>query len=225
MCISYLTRFGTMSRQYTGLDKAIVAFDKLLKNKEKNSNQHYFRRYPAEEIPESVLTDDERNHVAGLMRVNHAGEIAAQALYKAQALVARDEEIRQEMQQSADEELDHLNWCETRLQELNSHTSYLEPVWSTGSFAIGLFAGMFGDKWNLGFLAETEHQVVQHLDEHLQRLPENDQRSRAILKQMQEDEACHAATAENAGAKELPEPAKKAMTYTSMIMKKAAYYW
>ncbi|MEM7027273.1 MAG: 2-polyprenyl-3-methyl-6-methoxy-1,4-benzoquinone monooxygenase [Pseudomonadota bacterium] len=214
-----------MSRHLNSIDRAIMAFDKLLKNKDKTEEQRYFRRYPAEEIPESSLSADERTHAAGLMRVNHAGEIAAQSLYKAQALVARDDSIRQEMHHSAQEELDHLYWCETRLKELNSHTSYLEPVWASGSFAIGLFAGLFGDKWNLGFLAETEHQVVEHLDEHLQKLPANDKKSRAILKQMKQDEASHAENAENAGANELPYPAKKMMANISLVMKKAAYYY
>ena len=158
------------------------------------------------------------------MRVNHAGEIAAQALYKAQALTARSEAIRREMKTSAEEEYDHLYWCETRLKELDEHTSYLEPIWSAGSFAIGLLAGSFGDKWNLGFLAETEHQVVSHLEEHLQKLPPTDQRSRAILKQMQKDEAHHAHAAETAGAKSLPLAIRKLMSLTSSVMKKTAYH-
>jgi len=214
-----------MSRNYTNIDRAISFFDKLLKNNNKNTCSTYFRSNPAEDLLDSSLSDSEKKHSAGLMRVNHAGEIAAQALYKAQAMVARDAYIRQEMRQSADEEQDHLYWCESRIHELGSHTSIFEPVWATGSFAIGLFAGSFGDKWNLGFLAETEHQVVEHLNEHLSQLPVNDHRSRAIVEQMKIDEAAHAALAENAGAYELPQSAKKLMNLTSLVMKKTAYYW
>ena len=170
------------------------------------------------------MNEDEKRHISGLMRVNHAGEIAAQALYKAQALTARDTELKKTMQVSADEEIDHLNWCESRLKELNDHTSYLEPVWSVGSFGIGLVAGFFGDKWNLGFLAETEYQVVRHLDSHLKQIPERDQRSRAILLQMREDELHHATTAEMSGAKNLPESVKILMGFTSKIMTKTAYW-
>ena len=157
------------------------------------------------------------------MRVNHAGEIAAQALYKAQALTAKDNNIKAAMRQSAEEEYDHLRWCEQRLRELDDHPSMLKPVWSAGSFAIGLVAGSFGDKWNLGFLAETENQVASHLDEHLQRLPAHDMRSRIIIEQMREDEQQHADSAVAAGASELPGPVKRLMSLASMVMKKTAY--
>ena len=157
------------------------------------------------------------------MRVNHAGEIAAQALYKAQALTARDDELKKTMKQSADEEIDHLDWCELRLKELGDHTSYLGPVWYLGSFGLGVVAGCFGDKWNLGFLAETEYQVVRHLDAHLEQLPMNDDRSRAILEQMREDELHHATTDETAGAKSLPKGVKRLMSYASKVMTKTAY--
>ncbi len=210
-------------RRYSLFDQFIFEFDKRLKKIEKKKKTRNYRPYPAKTVPEAVLTSEEKQHVAGLMRVNHAGEIAAQALYKAQALASRNHEIKRTLQESAEEEYDHLHWCETRLKELDSHTSYLEPVWFTGSFAIGLAAGSFGDRWNLGFLAETEHQVVEHLDEHLRKLPQQDQKSRAILEQMQQDEAHHANTAESAGAYQLPRPVRDLMALTSQVMKKTAY--
>ena len=158
------------------------------------------------------------------MRVNHVGEIAAQALYKAQALTAVDDELKKIMKQSADEEIDHLDWCEQRLNELDGHVSYLMPIWYLGSFGIGVLAGVFGDKWNLGFIAETEHQVVRHLEKHLEELPEGDERSRAILEQMREDESHHAAAAETRGAKKLPKGIKRLMMLASKFMTKTAYH-
>jgi ubiquinone biosynthesis monooxygenase Coq7 len=158
------------------------------------------------------------------MRVNHVGEIAAQALYKAQALTAVDDELKKIMKQSADEEIDHLDWCEQRLNELDGRVSYLMPIWYLGSFGIGVLAGVFGDKWNLGFIAETEHQVVRHLEKHLEELPEGDERSRAILEQMREDELHHAAAAETRGAKKLPEGIKRLMMLASKLMTKTAYH-
>lgn len=211
------------ARRYSLFDQAIARFDKQLKKIEKNEEPRSYRPYPAQDLPESVLSSEEKQHVAGLMRVNHAGEIAAQALYKAQALASKNGEIKHTLQESAEEEYDHLHWCETRLAELNSHTSYLEPAWYAGSFAIGLVAGSFGDRWNLGFLAETEHQVVEHLDEHLGKLPRQDQKSRAILEQMQKDEAHHADTAESAGGYRLPRPVRELMALSSQVMKKTAY--
>ncbi len=210
-------------RRFSFFDQVIIGFDKRLKKIEKPQKKRVFRQYPAKEIAESTLSSEEKRHIAGLMRVNHAGEIAAQALYKAQAVAARDPALRQAMQESAEEESDHLHWCETRLNELGSHTSYLEPVWFVGSFSIGLLAGSFGDRWNLGFLAETEHQVVDHLQEHLQQLPCQDEKTRAILVQMQKDEAHHADTAETAGGHRLPRPVRDLMAMTSQIMKKTAY--
>jgi len=211
------------SRHYSVLDHGIIALDVVLENLSKSKPRREKRPYPAASHPQPNLDETEREHVAGLMRVNHAGEIAAQALYKAQSLTARDEELKNAMQQSADEEIDHLEWCESRLKELGDHTSYLEPVWYLGSFGIGAVVGCFGDKWNLGFLAETEYQVVRHLDVHLEQLPEKDDRSRSILKQMREDELHHATIAETAGAKTLPEGVKKIMKLTSKIMTKTAY--
>ncbi|HHO58680.1 MAG TPA: 2-polyprenyl-3-methyl-6-methoxy-1,4-benzoquinone monooxygenase, partial [Thiotrichales bacterium] len=170
------------------------------------------------------VDEKERKHVAGLMRVNHSGEVSAQALYQGQAVTARDPDVRGKLQQAAIEENDHLKWTHLRLQELGSHTSFLNPLWYTGSFAIGAFAGALGDKWSLGFLAETEHQVVKHLDNHLQQLPAHDARSRAILEQMKTDELKHATTAIENGAAELPFPVKKLMAAMSKVMTTTAYY-
>jgi 3-demethoxyubiquinol 3-hydroxylase len=212
------------SRQYSALDRGIMALDSVLGDLAKPGSMREKRPYPAVSYSQPNLDENEKKHISGLMRVNHAGEIAAQALYKAQSLTTRNEELKKAMQQSADEEIDHLDWCESRLKELGDHTSYLEPVWYLGSFGIGVVAGCFGDKWNLGFLAETEYQVVRHLDEHLEQLPEKDDRSRAILEQMREDELHHATTAETAGAETLPKGVKRLMNLTSKIMTKTAYH-
>ncbi|MBL1141436.1 MAG: 2-polyprenyl-3-methyl-6-methoxy-1,4-benzoquinone monooxygenase [Proteobacteria bacterium] len=211
------------SRRYTALDHGIMILDSILGNLSESPVARVKRPNPANNYPESELSENEKQHISALMRVNHAGEIAAQALYKAQALTARDEELKKTMQQSADEEIDHLDWCESRIKELGDHTSYLEPVWYAGSFGIGVLAGCFGDKWNLGFLAETEHQVVRHIDSHLKQLPQQDDRSRAILEQMREDELHHAVTAEHAGAEILPKSIKRLMNLTSKVMTKTAY--
>lgn len=199
-----------------------MSLDSVLANRSKSAATRKKRPYPATAYSESNLDENEKKQVSALMRVNHAGEIAAQALYKAQALTATDDELKKAMQQSADEEQDHLDWCESRIKELDDHTSYLEPVWYAGSFAIGMVVGCFGDKWNLGFLAETEYQVLRHLDVHLKQIPKKDERSRAILEQMREDELQHAVTAELAGAKNLPEGVKRLMSLTSNMMTKTA---
>jgi ubiquinone biosynthesis monooxygenase Coq7 len=211
------------SRQDSALAHGIMVLDSVLGNLSKPSVARAERPYPAKSHSESNLNENEKKHISGLMRVNHAGEVAAQALYKAQSLTARDDELKKTMQQSADEEIDHLEWCESRIKELGDHTSYLEPVWYAGSFSIGVVAGCFGDKWNLGFLAETEHQVVRHLDSHLKQIPEKDSRTRAILEQMREDELHHAVTAENAGAEDLPKGVKRLMSFISKVMTKTAY--
>lgn len=182
------------------------------------------RANPAAGHTEPELSAEEQRRVAGLMRVNHAGEVSAQALYQGQALTAKLPEVRGKMDRAALEENDHLAWCEQRLTELDSHTSLLNPLWYAGSFAIGALAGLAGDKWSLGFVVETEKQVVKHLDEHLERLPEQDHKSRAILEQMREDEAHHATTALKAGGAELPEPVKQLMSLTSRVMTRTAYY-
>ena len=181
------------------------------------------RANPAASLPEAELDEESRRHVAGLMRVNHAGEVCAQALYAGQAATARQDTVRAAMQRAADEEVDHLSWCMSRLQELESNGSVLNPIWYAGSFAIGALAGLAGDRWSLGFLRETEIQVEAHLEQHLERLPENDLRSRAILDQMKADEAAHGKMAEEAGAKVLPGLIREAMSFTSGIMKAIAY--
>ena len=211
------------SRRYTALDRGIMALDSFFSHLPKSGNKVGCRPYPAKEHADIQMDENTKKHVSGLMRINHAGEIAAQALYKAQALTAADDELKKIMQESADEEVDHLDWCEARLNELGDHTSYLEPFWYGGSFGIGVIAGLFGDKWNLGFLAETEYQVVRHLDSHLKQIPENDKRSRAILEQMRKDELQHAVTAEKSGAENLPNPVKRLMGLTSKVMTKTAY--
>ena len=182
-----------------------------------------FRENPAGDLAAAELNEDDRRHVAGLMRINHTGEICAQALYAGQAATAHNDETREAMQLAADEEIDHLSWCEDRLKELDSHPSILNPFWYAGSFAIGAVAGIAGDDWSLGFVKETENQVEAHLEDHLERLPEGDARSQAILDQMKEDEAKHARMAEDAGARELPPPIRRAMTMTADLMKSLVY--
>jgi ubiquinone biosynthesis monooxygenase Coq7 len=172
------------------------------------------------------LTDAaDRRHVAGLMRVNHAGEVAAQGLYQGQAATAQLPAVRDAMEQAAAEEVDHLAWCEERLTELGSRPSLLGPLWYAGAFAIGAGAGLVGDRWSLGFVAETERQVVRHLEEHLGLLPGNDERSRAILEQMKEDELAHGSAALAAGGAELPPPIRALMTAVSKVMTRGAYWF
>ncbi|MDQ6967418.1 MAG: 2-polyprenyl-3-methyl-6-methoxy-1,4-benzoquinone monooxygenase [Mariprofundaceae bacterium] len=176
------------------------------------------RPYPATNTAPDQLSDADKHKVAGLMRVNHAGEMAAQALYQGQSITARDPSIRDQLRHASIEESDHLNWCRTRLDELSAKPSKLDPLWYAGSFAIGVAAGIAGDRWNLGFLAATEHQVVRHLDSHLQNLPKHDERSRAIVSQMREDELGHATLAENLGAATLPKSINTVMGLTSKLM-------
>jgi ubiquinone biosynthesis monooxygenase Coq7 len=158
------------------------------------------------------------------MRIDHTGEVCAQALYQGQALTSRSSSVREKMQQSALEENDHLIWCRQRLQELHSHTSYLNPIWYTGSLLIGILAGLLGDRWNLGFVAETEHQVSHHLQKHLEQLPKNDIKSTKILQQMQMDELHHATVAIEGGAKALPETIKQLMKILSKLMTTTTYW-
>ena len=178
---------------------------------------------PAGDTPEVALDEAERRHAAGLMRINHVGEVCAQALYVGQAAVARDPATRDHLLEAAQEETDHLAWCADRLRELDSRPSLLNPLWYAGSYAIGALAGLRGDGWNLGFVVETERQVEAHLDEHLQTLPEADLRSRAILSTMKADEARHADNAEAAGARVLPRPIPSVMAAASKLMKTVAY--
>ncbi len=181
------------------------------------------RAYPAASTPEIALDEAERRHAAGLMRINHVGEVCAQALYSGQAAVAQNPETRAHLQEAAQEETDHLAWCAKRLRELDSRPSLLNPLWYSGSYAIGLLAGLRGDGWNLGFVVETERQVEAHLDEHLDILPPADLRSRAVLRVMKEDEARHADNAEHAGARLLPPPIPGVMRFASRFMKTVAY--
>ena len=181
------------------------------------------RANPGLAEPEVVLEGDERRHAAGLMRINHVGEVCAQALYIGQAAVARDPATRAHLLHAAQEETDHLAWCADRLRELDSQPSLFNPLWYAGSFAIGAAAGLRGDGWNLGFVVETERQVEAHLDDHLQTLPEADRRSRDILQQMKADEARHAEHAEHAGARLLPQPIPSLMAAASQLMKAVAY--
>ena len=211
--------FETMkvTRQYSALDRLIIDFDGFLRQA-KPAKSPVNRPDPADSVAEMPMDTLMRTLSASLMRVNHAGEVSAQALYQGQGLTARNPQVRQIMKTAALEESDHLVWCQQRLQDLHSHTSYLNPFWYVGSFSFGLIAGLMGDHWSLGFVAETEHQVVRHLDTHLVRLPENDQKSRAILQQMRIDESHHATVAVESGARELPEPVKHMMRFCSSVM-------
>jgi ubiquinone biosynthesis monooxygenase Coq7 len=212
------------TRHYTPFDQLLMQMDKAVRTVF-GAPPVTERPNPAETQSETELAAVEQRLVAGLMRVNHAGEVSAQALYQGQALTAKLTEVRGKMERAAMEENDHLAWCEQRLKELDSHTSVLNPLWYAGSFAIGAAAGLAGDKWSLGFVVETEKQVVKHLQEHLERLPPQDHKSRAILQQMEEDESHHATTALNAGGSELPEPVKQLMRLTSKLMTATAYYF
>lgn len=208
-------------RKYTPLDRLLIGTDNALHTL--LAPPVAARESPAQGIPEAPLSDSERRHVAGLMRVNHAGEIAAQALYQGQAIGARDSRVAQRMAHAAQEEEEHLAWCQARLTELGSRPSLLTPLWYLGSFAIGAAAGAAGDKWSLGFVVETERQVMEHLDGHLRSLPDADRRSRAVLDQMHKDEGAHATAALRAGAAKLPAPVRLLMRLTSKVMTKTAY--
>jgi ubiquinone biosynthesis monooxygenase Coq7 len=211
-----------MERNYSTLDRFIASIDDALRISTGEAPAPQ-RGNPAGDLAAVDLDDEQRRHVAGLMRINHSGEICAQALYAGQAATARNDATREAMQSAADEEIDHLSWCEDRLQELDSRPSLLNPLWYAGSFAIGAVAGIAGDDWSLGFVKETENQVEAHLQDHLERLPEGDARSQAILDQMKVDEARHAEMAEKAGARALPEPIRRAMALTAGLMKTLAY--
>ena len=204
------------------LDRFIIEFDKGLRTLFAPAAS--VRPLPGKQLEEASLSAAEKKLAAALMRVNHSGEICAQALYQGQALTARNPVAKLALEQAAREETEHLSWCETRIHELGSHTSYLNPLWYTGSLAIGALAGALGDKWNLGFLAETERQVERHLASHLARLPAADMKSRAIVEQMKTDEAQHASTAMKQGGVDLPMPVKQGMQLTSKLMTQAAYW-
>ncbi|CAH9018990.1 2-polyprenyl-3-methyl-6-methoxy-1,4-benzoquinone monooxygenase [Candidatus Nitrosacidococcus sp. I8] len=209
--------------KFSQIDQFIINFDDALKTIF-GPLKPADRPNPALNIEEGVLSEAEKNLSGKLMRVNHAGEIAAQALYRGQALTARLEEVRSVMDHSAQEENDHLVWCRYRVQELGTHTSYLDIFWYGGSFMIGVLAGIAGDKWSLGFVTETEYQVVKHLEEHLEKFPAHDMRTRAIVEQMKQDEFEHAITAIESGGIELPVLIKTIMKITSKIMTRTAYW-
>ncbi len=209
-------------RQYSFIDRCLIHLNQTLQTMGNKAVSQ--RAHPDANLAEPTLSATEQRCSQGLMRVNHTGEISAQALYHAQALTARTAQVKDSMKQAALEENDHLAWCQQRLQELNSHPSYLNPFWYGGSFLIGLLAGWAGDAWNLGFVAETERQVVNHLEQHLQQLPNGDLKSKAILEQMREDEAHHATVAITAGAMELPAMIKLLMRYFSKVMTTTAYW-
>jgi ubiquinone biosynthesis monooxygenase Coq7 len=210
------------TRRLSFLDRVIIDMDRGLRALQGEPPTEG-RDNPAGDVPEAELGEAQRRHVAGLMRVDHAGEVAAQALYRGQAMTARSPRVRDAMEQAAREEGDHLRWCRERLQELGDSSSRLDPLWYLGSFAIGAAAGLAGDRWSLGFIVETERQVMRHLDGHLSSLPSGDHRSRAILEQMREDEGVHATTALESGAAELPSPIKRLMTLTARVMTETAY--
>ncbi len=204
------------------LDDLIVAFDRGLRTVFAPAQS--LRPVPGDELAEAELTAESRAHAAALMRVNHTGEICAQALYQGQALTARNPRAREALERAAQEETEHLAWTERRIEALGGRKSLLNPAFYAGSFAMGALAGLLGDRWNLGFLAETERQVVKHLEGHLQRLPAADGKSRAVLEEMRADEARHATSAITHGGAELPEPAKFAMRLSSKVMTGTAYW-
>lgn len=201
------------------LDRLITTFDLGLRTV--FASPHAGRPYPGNG-PEADLSEAEKAHAAALMRVNHVGEICAQALYAGQALTTHNEAVRTELERAAREETDHLAWCEQRINELGGRKSLLNPLWFGGAFAMGAAAGLLGDKWNLGFLAETERQVEAHLEGHLQKLPEADIKSRAVVEQMKSDEARHAQTAVDHGGAPLPMPVKRAMGFAAEVMRRTA---
>lgn len=210
-------------RDYNPLDQILIGLDQGLRTLF-GPPQVTERPDPARRLPEMELDEEQRRHVARLMRINHTGEVCAQGLYQGQALTARLPETRQRMARSAQEENDHLAWCERRIEELGDRKSLLNPLWYTGSFAIGALAGLAGDKWSLGFVVETERQVEDHLDEHLAQVPQEDLKTRAILEQMKTDEIHHADLALAAGGVELPAPIRLAMKLTSKIMTRTVYW-
>jgi ubiquinone biosynthesis monooxygenase Coq7 len=210
-------------RHYSTADTLLLGLDQALRTlfgQPKTTG----RPNPAEGIDDAELDARQRDHIGRLMRIDHTGEVCAQGLYQGQALTARDPATRDAMEQSADEENDHLAWCEQRIEELDGRLSLLNPFWYAGSFAIGATAGVIGDKWSLGFVAETERQVERHLQSHLDQLPAEDRRSRAILEQMKIDEAEHGRKARAQGGAELPGPIKAAMGLAAKVMTKSVYY-
>lgn len=210
-------------RHYSLFDKLIIEFDKAITTVA-GQPATTDRPVPGTQLDEGDLSEAERKQSAGLMRVNHAGEVSAQALYQGQALTARLPEVREAMETAALEENDHLVWCQQRLQALSSHTSLFNPLWYAGSFALGAAAGKVGDKWSLGFVGETEKQVVQHIEGHLKIISDKDLKSRAVLSQMKLDEAHHGSTAMEAGGARLPMPVTRLMGMVSKLMTRSSYW-
>ena len=205
------------------IDLLINEVDKGLKYSTQNYQTEY-RPYPADKIEQDSLNEFEKNHSAGLMRVNHSGEVCAQALYRGQALTAKLGETRTKMEQAASEELDHLSWCNKRLEELNNKPSLLNPIWYGMSFSIGAVAGLIGDNWSLGFVHETEEQVVKHLDGHLDKLSKKDLKTKAVIEQMRIDEEQHSHDALEAGAEILPDEIKNLMSKFAKVMTNSSYH-
>ncbi len=203
-------------------DRLIASFDRALRTL--CAPAMSVRPVPGQDLPEAELDEQEKRHAAALMRVNHTGEICAQALYQGQALTARNQDTRAVLERAADEEVEHLAWTAQRVEELGGRLSLLNPLFYAGAFAMGALSGLRGDKWNLGFLAETERQVEGHLGSHLDRLPQQDEKSRAIVGRMKEDEARHAISAIDHGAAELPDPVKRAMRFASKVMTGSTYW-
>ncbi len=209
--------------QRSTIDQLLIQFDQALRTCVPGTTEAN-RESPAANADEIELSNLEKQHAAGLMRINHTGEVCAQALYQGQATTALLGEVRKSMEQAAEEEVDHLAWCEQRLTELDSRPSVLNFLWYTLSFGVGAAAGLAGDKWSLGFVAETEHQVCEHLEDHLSKLPKQDNKSRAILEQMIADEKHHEETARQAGGLEPPIAIRQAMNAMSQLMKKTTYH-
>jgi ubiquinone biosynthesis monooxygenase Coq7 len=210
------------TRNHSLIDKLLIDVDKSLRSNLATAGTPE-RASPAREQEETELNEAQKKHIAGLMRINHTGEVCAQALYQGQALTAHDPGVKEAMQQSASEEIDHLAWCEERVHQLGSTTSKLNPLFYGLSFGLGALAGAIGDKISLGFVAATENQVCKHLEEHLRDVPEDDGKTRAILEQMLVDEASHASKALEAGGVEFPRPVKQAMTLLSRVMTASTY--
>jgi ubiquinone biosynthesis monooxygenase Coq7 len=211
-------------RRFTRIDRMLSGIDSMLRGMA-GTPASPNRPNPGARIPTPTLTEKERRHAAGLMRVNHAGEVAAQGLYHGHGAVARNPAIARQMLCAAAEERDHLAWCEQRLQELDARPSRLRPAWYAGAWLIGAASGMLGDRWSLGFVEETERQVSEHLGGHLDDLPAGDARSRAIVTEMRADEERHGAAAKSAGAGELPDPVRQLMRLSAKIMTRTSYRW
>ncbi len=211
------------TRNFSPIDRVLVNLDQAVRTVF-GRPPTTGRPNPAKGIAEAEFSEQERKHIARLMRINHTGEVCAQALYQGQALTARRPEVQQSMERSAREENDHLHWCETRIGELGDRKSLLNPLWYAGSFTIGALAGLVGDKWSLGFVVETERQVENHLDGHLAEIPVTDRKTRAVLDEMKTDEMHHAEVAKAAGGATLPGPVKLAMRLASKVMTRSVYW-